>query len=111
MPATYLGYTQYTDSKEAWLLGRKILRASNGAPRGRSFFTGRKKVFQIAHRGLTNDEKNALGAFYDTNAGLSFFFPFEGDGVTYTVIFGAADIEWLPMEGGRWNCAVEMLQT
>ena len=62
--------------------GREFARATNGALRGRSFFTTSKRTFQITHV-LTQAQLVAWRAYIAAMTTDTFVWP--RDGLTYTV--------------------------
>jgi hypothetical protein len=74
--------------------------ASNGAARGRSFYSGRKHVFVLRHTKMTAAQKTDILDTYDVNRGRTFTLTF--DGVGYTCIWTAAP-KWTPVPGGYYD--------
>jgi hypothetical protein len=108
--AVYPSFSQMTSSKEVQLMGREIDRATNGAPRARSFYSAPKKVFNIVHGTLTSAEKATLESFFAANALTTFNFVWAGDGNSYSVIFGNQDLQFAPAFNVKWAVNVQLLQ-
>jgi hypothetical protein len=108
--AVYPSFSQMTSSKEVQLLGREVDRATNGAPRARSFFSAPKKVFNIVHGALSSAEKATLESFFAANSLIPFSFVWAGDGNTYSVIFGNEDLQFTPAFNVKWAVNVQLLQ-
>jgi hypothetical protein len=65
-----------------------VLRATNGAARGRAWYTNKKYDFPaVVHRALTKAETATVEAFYDANRNVPFTFTWQQDGVVRTCIF------------------------
>lgn len=101
---------QMASSAETQMQGRQLDRATNGTPRVRSFYPAMKKVFDVKHEYLTGSQKTTLESFFSTNLLNSFTFVWSGDGVTYTVVFGVTDLQWMPLAGSYWNVALQLVQ-
>lgn len=82
-------YNPSQSSTEEMLDDVQIDRASNGAAKGRAFYTTPKMKFTVVHEGLSAAEKATLMAFYAANRALEVDFLWVADSVTYTVIFSA----------------------
>lgn len=106
----YPNLPQATASKEARLTGRQLDRATNGAPKVRSFYTAAKKEFAIVHPYISAAEKLALEAFIDANALTSFDFTWHGDNATYTCLLADKPPEYTPHTAGRWSVVVYLVQ-
>ncbi|MBK7815051.1 MAG: hypothetical protein IPJ52_12505 [Rhodocyclaceae bacterium] len=79
--------------------GREFARATNGALRGRSFFTTSKRTFQITHV-LTQAQLVAWRAYIAAMTTDTFVWP--RDGLTYTVML-AGDPKETPLGGGVYT--------
>lgn len=66
---------------------RQIDRATNGAAKGRVFYTAAKREFAFTHPGLSAAEVATFVAFFSANLDTAFDFYWPGDGVTYTCLF------------------------
>lgn len=86
----------------------QIDRATNGAARGRMFYTSPKRTFDFEHM-LTTAERATLDAFYSSNMTASFTFTWPLDGVSYTCIFGAAPVA-SPVTPGMVRMTVKLVQ-
>jgi len=87
----------------------QIDRASNGAAKGRAFYTAPKQKFTVVHDFLTADEKVVLMSFYTTNRLLEIDFLWVADGTNYTCIFTAPpNITIGP--SSRWTVTTQMEQ-
>lgn len=64
-------------------------RATNGLLKVRRLYSAEKTVFNVVHW-LSDAQRTALEAAYQADKNLSFSFTWPGDGVTYTVRYGAA---------------------
>lgn len=108
----YPSLRQSYASKESRLSGRQVDRATNGAPRGRVFFTSQKKTFQVVHTGMTDADKATIEAFYAANSLLSFSFVWRYDAATYTCIFGADEPTYtrIPKSDRLWEITVMLVQ-
>ena len=107
---SYPAYAQSYDSREVRLQGRQIDRATNGVAKARSFFAAEKKTWTIVHPALTSAERTALESFYASNMLTTFSFVWNGDGATYTVMFGEQDPVYVPLPGSRWQVTVSLVQ-
>ncbi len=86
---------------------RQTDRASNGAARGRVFYTAAKRKFKVEHQALKPDEQTTLLDFYAANTALSFTFDWPLDGVTYTVIF-SGEPDFKPLGAQIATVSVEL---
>lgn len=83
-------------------------RATNGTPRGRSFFTSDKYTFRLEHKALDATARAELMAFYSANR-LANDISLTLDGATYTCMF--ADAPQPDYIGGwRAGMTVELMQ-
>lgn len=105
--ANYPSFRQLEDSEENILSGLVMRRASNGAARGRSMYSGKKRSFVIKHI-LTAAEKSTLETFYDTNIALTFTFVWTGDSVSRTCLFTQDAPKFIPLSGYLWRAEVPM---
>ena len=64
-------------------------RATNGALKVRRLYPAEKTTFTLQHW-ISPAEKSTLEAHYQANKDLSFAFVWPSDGLTYTVVYGAA---------------------
>lgn len=102
-------YVPVQSSEEIIKDDLQIDRASNGAAKGRAFYTAPKLAFSVVHQGLTAEEKETLKTFYTDNRALPITFVWAGNGVTYTCIF--AGPPKLTIESGvRWSATVMLEQ-
>lgn len=108
--AAYPSFAQLEDSEEYILSGLIMERASNGAARGRSMYSGKKRGFVIKHI-LTAAEKATLETFYDTNIALTFDFVWAGDSVSRTCLFTPDSPKFIPLAGYLWRAEVPMEET
>lgn len=108
--SNYPAYKQSDDSAEQRLSGREVDRATNGAPKVRSFFTAEKKQFKVEHPYVTTAEKVAFEAFYTANALVTFSFVWKGDGATYTCLFDADAPVYRPLTPGYWAITATLVQ-
>lgn len=67
---------------------RQMERATNGAVRGRIFYTTPKSIFKFTHDSLSAAELVTFKAFYAANTTSSFTFLWPGDATNYTCMFG-----------------------
>ena len=102
-------YNPSQSSAEELLDDVQIDRASNGAAKGRAFYTAPKMKFNVVHEALTAAEKATLMAFYFANRLLEVDFLWVADGVTYTVIFTAPPKPAIA-PGLRWTVTTQMEQ-
>ena len=107
---SYPALPQALASDEVRPSGRQLDRATNGAPRVRNLNDRERRAFTIVHPGISNAEKESVEAFYVANANNSFSFVWNGDGVSYTVIFGAELPAYKSMAGGWWDVTVQMVE-
>jgi hypothetical protein len=107
---TYPVLKQARESKEAGSTGRQIDRASNGAVKARSFYTSVKKTFNLVHPGIADADKAAHQAFEAANRNIPFLFVWDADGATYTCLFGEGAPSYVPIAGGRWDIAVQLVE-
>lgn len=88
--------------------GVQFNRASNGAARGRSFYTSGKKKFKVIHwlsaAQLTSYRSYLSGILSSTDT-----FTWV-DGSTYTIIFGEGSLKEKPLGGGFTETEVELLE-
>lgn len=109
--ATYPTTLRISPSSERALKAdRELERATNGALRGRMFYTSPKSVFQVEHDSLTSAEQTTFDAFYAANMNISFSFVWPQDGVTYTVLFGSREPSYKPMGANRVSITFEVEQ-
>lgn len=102
LPTEY-GLTQNTDS------GRQINRASNGAARGRVFFTAAKSTFKIKHKALTTAQLASFTGHYAAHLDDSFSYTNPHDSASYTVIY-ASEPTYTPEKGTRTTVDVELTE-
>ncbi len=95
------------DSTEAVFDGIELDRASNGAARGRVFYTAKKRRFRIVRRALSTTDKATLETFYDNNRALAVDLIWK-DGVVYSCLM--TEIEFAPVGVNRWDAEVRMEQ-
>lgn len=106
----YPAYPQERASRETRLSGRQLDRSTNGRPRVRAFYAAPKKEFTVVHPVLTTAEKEALEAFIAANASNAFDFRWGTDGVTYSVLLGQVEPDYLQVAVGRWSVTVNLVQ-
>ena len=102
-------YNPAQSSTEEVLDDVQVDRASNGAAKGRAFYTTPKLKFTVVHEALTSAEKATLMTFYNDNRLLEVDFTWAADSVTYTVIFSAAPKPMIA-PGLRWTVTTELEQ-
>jgi hypothetical protein len=86
---------------------RRIERASNGAARGRVFYSAAKRLFRVEHVALDAAALASLLDFHVANMASEFDFLWPLDGVVYRVIF-AADPDIKPIGARRANASVSL---
>jgi hypothetical protein len=98
------------DSTETTLDDLETDRATNGAPRSRSFYTLPKKKFDLVFSGCNATDKAAVEAFYSANKIISFSFTWVADGVTYTCYFSKPAPQYRPLPGMFWRIGITLVQ-
>ena len=88
---------------------RQIERASNGAARGRVFYTAPKRRFRLEHTALGVAEQDVVMDFYDDNLASSFDFVWPLGGNTYTCIFAAEPV-YKPLGAFLATLTVELVE-
>lgn len=101
--------TEY-DASIALDAGRENDRATNGAARGRTFFTSAKSNFRLKHKALNSTDLAAFKAHYAANTALSFAYTSPVDGVTYTCIYGTPDPIYTPEQVNRVTVDVVLME-
>lgn len=89
--------------------GREIQTATNGASRGRMFYTARKRRFPFNHPLLNSTDLATFDAFYAANLTTSFSFTWPRDGVTYTCMFSEKEPTYTPV-GRCTTVSVELIE-
>ena len=97
-------------SKETWLDPFLESRARDGSVKGRRLASGRRRVFNVSHRFMTDAERDALESHYDAHRTVAFNLLWPADGVTYSVIYGGSELDFAPLKGGQWSTVVKLLQ-
>jgi hypothetical protein len=87
--------------------GQEPQRATNGALKMRRLYSAEKTDFVIEHA-LSEAEKAALEAFYQTNRDLAVDFVWPEDTVSYSVLF-AGPPQYL-RRVGWWEARVTLMQ-
>jgi hypothetical protein len=88
---------------------RQIDRASNGAARGRVFYTSAKRSFRLDHPALDATARAAFDVFYAANLATAFDFVWPVDSVTYTCIF-SREPSYKPHGAGLTTITVELAE-
>lgn len=87
--AAYPSYFQRAGTSETWVDDVTIDRAVNGTPKGRAYFTAKKRAFTVVHL-LNPTDRVALETFYNTNRLLAMTFTFMPNNTVYNVLFARA---------------------
>ena len=82
----YPAFNQLLDSSCGFLDDLVLDRAVNGAGRARSFYTTKKRAFDLRHK-LTPSEFAQLVAFYDANKLFRVTLNWNPDGANYVCFF------------------------
>jgi hypothetical protein len=98
-----------TDSRVAHITDRMVDRASNGAARGRVFFTAAKRRFSLAHTALNSAQREVFEDFHAANLAGEFDLIWPLDGITYTCIF-AGEPDYQPLGSGLANVRIEVAE-
>jgi len=98
--AAYPTFGQSKGSTEEWIDDIQIDRAADGTPRLRSFYTFKKKLFNLRHL-LNAADVSTLQSFYDSYRLVLNTFTWQRDGLIYTVYFDG--VPSIKSVGGGWH--------
>lgn len=87
--------------------------ARSGSFRARRLQAAKTRVFVVEHKSLTEAEKTALEAFYDTNRSLAIDFAWaHAPGTVYSAFFAdEAGLDFRHVHGTEyWDVTVELAQ-
>lgn len=98
--AGYPTFGQTKGSTEEWLDDVQIDRAANGTPRLRSFYTFKKKRFNLRHV-LNATDVATLQTFYDSYRLVQNSLTWQRDGLIYLVYFDG--VPSITSVGGGWH--------
>jgi hypothetical protein len=82
--------------------GRELVRATNGALKGRILYSSDKQKFTLQHR-LNSSDKSTLAAFYGTNSAITWTLVFDGG--TSTCLFSRPP-QYRPQPGSNYLVTV-----
>lgn len=108
--AIYPALNQEWSSTRNPVTNTKIDLATDGTVRGTSQFTETVYDFTIKHPLITTDQKNSIQTFYDTNKNLLFQFVYDGDSLTYDLVF-KNEPTVIPRAPGYWDVMLYAIGT
>jgi len=104
-PALRILYT----SPSSWESDLRIDRSIDGTGRGRAFYTQAKRNMSVTLPALTQDEVDALIAFYNANMAEAFGFPVGCPPVEMSVVFTNAP-GVAPLGAGLYTASFSVTQ-